>query len=222
MANKSRKNEVKDFVVLDGIRFYPTNQGYWVGSVAPKKIRRMHIYVWEKANGPVPSGCLIHHIDGNKSNNALENLQLVTRKKHGELHAPENREMFRKIMAECAQPAATAWHKSDAGREWHKDQYKKTLRDKWDDTITKSCEVCGKPFQCSSLVAYKSRFCSNNCRAQFRRDSGVDNITVSCLICGKQYETNKYARQKFCSPECRKEHRLRTNRERKIKDIVPD
>lgn len=217
-----RNNSAKEFVMLDGIRFYPSSQGYWVGSVAPKKIKRMHIYVWEKHNGPVPKGYLVHHIDGNKGNNSIENLRLVTRGEHASIHSPDFADENRSLLAAHARPAAIEWHKSESGRAWHKEQYAKTIGDKWDDTVTKNCEVCGKPFQCPSLVAYKSRFCSNNCKSQFRRDSGVDNITVSCQICGKQYETNKYAKQKFCSPECRKENRLRKSRERKIKDIVSD
>lgn len=206
------KNSNKECIVLDGIRFYPSKQGYWVGSIGPKKIKRMHIYVWEKHYGPVPPGCIIHHIDGNKGNNSIENLRLVTRGQHGAIHAPENAERNRVIMAEHAMPAAIEWHKSDAGRAWHKEQYAKTIGEKWDDMVTKNCEVCGKPFQCPSPVAYKSRFCSNNCKSQFRRDSGVDNVTVSCEICGSTFETNKYAKQRFCSPECRKENRLRRNR----------
>lgn len=215
-------NSEKQFVLLDGIRFYPTSQGYWVGSVGPKKIKRMHIYVWEKHNGQVPKGHIVHHIDGDKGNNSIENLCLVTRREHGAIHGPENAETARTMLEKHARQAAIEWHKSSEGREWHRAQYAKSIGDKWDDMVTKSCEVCGKPFQCPSPVAYKSRFCSNNCKSQFRRDSGVDNITVSCQICGKQYETNKYAKQKFCSSECRKESRLRKNRERKIKDIVTD
>lgn len=40
-----------------------------------------HRYVWEQANGPIPDGYDVHHIDGNGHNNDLSNLQLI---KHGE------------------------------------------------------------------------------------------------------------------------------------------
>lgn len=33
---------------------------------------------------------VVHHIDGNKSNNAIENLQLMSRKEHSRLHAQNN------------------------------------------------------------------------------------------------------------------------------------
>lgn len=37
-----------------------------------------HRLVWEAFNGPIPEGMVIDHIDGNRSNNALSNLRLVT------------------------------------------------------------------------------------------------------------------------------------------------
>lgn len=51
-----------------------------------------HIVVWEKAFGPKPEGCDIHHIDGNGKNNALENLVCLTKSEHKMLHAKLKRE----------------------------------------------------------------------------------------------------------------------------------
>ena len=45
-----------------------------------------HILVWEKYFGKVPEGYQIHHIDGNKENNNIENLQLVTPMEHKRIH----------------------------------------------------------------------------------------------------------------------------------------
>ena len=41
-----------------------------------------HVLVWEQHNGPIPEGYQIHHIDGDKSNNSIENLQLVSALDH--------------------------------------------------------------------------------------------------------------------------------------------
>ena len=45
-----------------------------------------HRYVWEQANGPVPDGYVVHHINGDRRDNQLENLLLMRRGDHGRLH----------------------------------------------------------------------------------------------------------------------------------------
>lgn len=51
-----------------------------------------HRVVWEKANGPIPKGYEIHHVDGDGKNNCLENLVLLTHAEHMALHAKMRRE----------------------------------------------------------------------------------------------------------------------------------
>lgn len=46
-----------------------------------------HVWVWEQAHGPVPAGHDIHHRDDDKLNNALENLQCVTKLEHKRIHS---------------------------------------------------------------------------------------------------------------------------------------
>ena len=43
----------------------------------PKKWRSLHVYEWEKVNGPVPKGSVVIFGDGNKQNFAIDNLILV-------------------------------------------------------------------------------------------------------------------------------------------------
>ena len=47
----------------------------------PKTIR-VHRLVWSSFNGPIPDGYEINHIDENKQNNRLDNLNLMTRREN--------------------------------------------------------------------------------------------------------------------------------------------
>lgn len=44
-----------------------------------------HRYVWEQANGPIPAGFEIHHINHNRADNRLENLELLSEHEHRSL-----------------------------------------------------------------------------------------------------------------------------------------
>jgi hypothetical protein len=46
------------------------------------KTFRVHILVWEAFNGPIPEGMQINHINENKYDNRLENLNLMTPKEN--------------------------------------------------------------------------------------------------------------------------------------------
>ena len=54
------------------------------------KYRSVHVVAMEKNIGrKLNSNEVVHHIDGNKSNNDLSNLALMTRSEHARLHAIE-------------------------------------------------------------------------------------------------------------------------------------
>ena len=49
-----------------------------------------HRDVWEKSNGKIPEGNIIHHKNGNKKDNSIENLECLNIKEHGKKHAQMN------------------------------------------------------------------------------------------------------------------------------------
>lgn len=49
--------------------------------------KRMHRLVWEEFYGkPIPRGYVIHHMNGDKLDNRIQNLQLVENSKHSRFH----------------------------------------------------------------------------------------------------------------------------------------
>jgi hypothetical protein len=52
-----------------------------------RKTKKLHVLIWEAANGPKPPKTEIHHRDEDKGNWALSNLELLTNTEHQRLHA---------------------------------------------------------------------------------------------------------------------------------------
>lgn len=50
----------------------------------------IHRLVWEEEKGKIPEGMIIHHKNGNKKDNRIENLQLVNRSEHRNIHKNSN------------------------------------------------------------------------------------------------------------------------------------
>lgn len=50
------------------------------------KIILEHRYIWIKKIGKIPKGYTVHHVNGNKIDNRIENLRLITNSEHGKLH----------------------------------------------------------------------------------------------------------------------------------------
>jgi hypothetical protein len=46
-----------------------------------------HVLVWEAHHGAVPAGMELHHVNGNKLDNRIENLLPVTRLEHKRIHS---------------------------------------------------------------------------------------------------------------------------------------
>lgn len=59
--------------------------------------KRLHRLVFEKFHGSIPDKYIVHHKDGDKLNNCILNLELVTCEKHNTLHHYQNDEVHRKV-----------------------------------------------------------------------------------------------------------------------------
>ena len=192
-----------DYQEFNGIMFkQDCNTGYfycWMDGAS----MLMHRYVWEFYNGKIPESYHIHHKDGNKGNNSIDNLECILASKHLSEHVKENMANgtidIKKSLVK-AREAAKIWHGSDEGRKWHSEHGKKV----WENmpTVTKVCECCGKEYEINISSAPHTRFCSNRCKSKWRRDSGLDDVVRKCVICGKEFVINKYSKAVTCSRDC--------------------
>jgi len=187
------------YIHYDGLKFTRDDKtGYYLNSTIRK---RLHRYVWEKHNGEIPKGHHIHHMDGNKNNNDISNLQLLRAEEHAFHHGKEPINIQK--MKEKVQPIgikkAVDWHRSEEGYKWHKEHYEQ-MKDKFHVSKEFTCEYCGTLFQ--SIDTKQNRFCSNKCKSAWRRASGIDDEVRKCEHCGNEFKANKYSKTRFCSKSC--------------------
>ncbi len=188
-----------------GKKFYcDTRVGYWISTTCPKI--SAHRWVWMNIHGVIPKGYHIHHKDENKSNNSIENLELIEASRHLKHHSnqPLRKEWARKLVDKI-RPLTKEWHASDEGRAWHKLHAIKNGFGKWEPK-KHDCNYCGTAYETSKRSG--TSFCSNKCKAANRRKSCIDNIECKCERCDSIFTKNKYAKTRFCSKSCSKRKSL--------------
>jgi len=72
-------------------RGYTTKKGYhrltiWYPETKSSRNVFAHVWIWEQAHGPIPKGYCLHHKNGDKQDNRLENLELVDFATHKRIH----------------------------------------------------------------------------------------------------------------------------------------
>lgn len=192
-----------DLAVYNGLKYRrDKHTGYYLNA---KTHKRLHVAVYENEVGAIPEGYHVHHIDFNKDNNDPSNLVALTNSEHETLHGQnlteERKERMRENLIENARPKASEWHGSDEGRKWHAEHGKEAWTNRTEAEYI--CDFCGAAFKTlNRYSATQNHFCSNKCRAAFRRASGVDDVTKICERCGHEYRANKYQQTKYC-PDCK-------------------
>lgn len=193
----------KDQKQQDG-RFYTR---YWDGD-AHRYIYRSR-WVWQKANGPIPDGMEIHHINEDPTDDRLENLEMLTTTAHQSHHMASGRAM-EMVAARGDSPRVTdvrscAACKTDFVSTFRSDRnsFEKFCSRKCADVgLIKRprtpCAHCGETFQPTQSKGLK--FCSRKCY----EDARSTTVVMDCPTCGISFEhqSHKGRPRKFCSSKC--------------------
>ena len=154
---------------FNGVAFYRKPRGYYKNNFRDHGGKYMHRVVWEHYNGAIPEGYHVHHRNGDRSDNRLENLELLSASEHASHHG---RERARNDPAGAAahmariRPAASAWHASTEGREWHREHALRAAARQV--KVEMACTFCGKSYM--GLPSQRKRgFCGQNCQNKARR-----------------------------------------------------
>ena len=192
--NEGMEEGEKERRIYFGKRFYKQKDGYWA-NIMPI---HAHRWVWINHYGAIPKGMDIHHKDGDKSNNEIENLQMLNRSDHLKEHwkDPELRKERRKQL-DAIRPMVHVHLRTKEGRE----RQRKDAIEGWKNrkkTII-ICQNCGKEVETSQSW---SKFCSARCEKAWNRKNGFYDVTATCAWCGISFIKDKTSRTKCCSQSC--------------------
>ena len=84
-----KKNQER--IKKEGYASYITMGGYRNLYIPGIRHISEHKHIWIVNNGTIPKGFHIHHLDGNKLNNNINNLMMLSETSHKQLHKLQNR-----------------------------------------------------------------------------------------------------------------------------------
>lgn len=161
----------KEYRIYFGKKFSKRKDGYWIRRDWVKDKKKYvallaHRWVWENVNGAIPDNMDVHHIDGDPSNNSIENLKLLSRSDHRKEHwsDPNHRP---KCLKQLEDVRPTEWLKSSSGRKAVSEKGKQIWKERKLHKII--CEHCGK----EAWFKRWARFCHKNCYMKWRHKMGL-------------------------------------------------
>lgn len=147
---------------FDGLKFTAQKSGHF--SAGGLMIHRL---IWTYCVGDIPKGYEIHHIDKNKSNNSVDNLQCLSKSDHQKIHANEEKQPRRGkqmtfVCSVCGKEYVGYRRTKNCfcSRACRNKHARTTL------TEMRTCPICGKRFE-----TYKhgtTKCCSLSCGNKLR------------------------------------------------------
>jgi hypothetical protein len=148
----------KEHRIYFGKKFYKQKDGYWANMMPI----HAHRWVWINNYGAIPEGMDIHHKDGNKDNNEIKNLEMLSRSEHLKRHWAEGRFDLDKRKKQLDKVRPIEWLKSEDGRKVISEIGKQVWKNRKPHLI--NCE------ECNAQKEYKrwARFCLKKCYMKWR------------------------------------------------------
>lgn len=146
--------------------------GYWVNNTYRLRLHREKLRLELGLTKEQMEGYDVHHIDKNKDNNEISNLQLVNKIKHNKAHTQE--QVHKKIIKICEQCGEEYESSSNVA---HKQRFcSEKCKMKWRranglDREERVCIYCGKTFTCNKTLSTK--FCSKHCAGKYNYERRI-------------------------------------------------
>ena len=185
----------KEYRLYFNKKFSKRKCGYWISTSKP--LIHAQRWVWINYNGNIPKGIDIHHIDGNKDNNEINNLQSLTRSEHQKKHWEQGDHQHEIEKRIYVLSIAREWLSTEEGRKKQSEDAIEGWKNR--KKIRINCLQCQKEIETTQPWA---KFCSDACDKKWRRKNGLYNVEAKCPMCDKVFLKDKFAKNVFCSISC--------------------
>lgn len=127
--------------------------------------KAVHRAVWEQAYGTIPPGYVIHHRDHDPTNNALENLELMSHEAHSRHHNDKHPRVKEcEVCGTKFEPSATKRARArTCSRDCKLELQRRLARERAGGVYEVVCASCGRRKRVSRGRAATAKFCSREC-----------------------------------------------------------